>query len=384
MKAEFLPTDTRFSVVVETHRLKPVLLRTSSICSTDSVHAGSDLVRLEAIKSQDGTSQHLRVHAGNGSVFLDAVLKVQSVDVEGEIHIPADRLVSVLKQASGSTVSISCVGFEVQVSSGNSMWRLKTPAKASIPTRPDIEGETYRIQAKELHLGLHSTIKAVASGLARASMAQVRFNDNYVIACDGTRLHKKEIPGMQLSESFEIPTYVAKLFMDAVNDVADDVVIRVGQFTVSVVTGTEMVTTLRSKLKYPDVERLFLTQAVMNDSSVQFIRNELLDAVKIVKTFADEVLSCVHIKSSADGQIIIQSEDEIGNAAQSRIKANTTSSSVIDLRLNYRHLMDALVATGSEILEMRVSKNSKTTKSSAFIADSEINFQAILGQVNLG
>lgn len=382
---EYLPTDARFHAEVDIGKLLPVVLRAAGVCSSNSVHEGADLIQLEAKGLQDKQSAHIVIRASNGATFLDAIVPATRVDVSGDVRIPVDKLLSVLKQVtSGSMVTISCVGFEVQVSSENSLWRLKTPAKSLIPNRPAILGVNHRVAPERLLVGLRSVVKSAAVGMARASLTQVHVSGNYVIACDGARLHKQHVPDLGVKDAFEIPIHVAHLFISALKYDTDEVTLKVGEVTLSLITKFEVLTTLRSKLAYPDVEKLFISQSVLNDSAVQFARDDFLAAVKNVKNFADSLLSAVHIKSTDDNQILVQSEDEIGNAAQSRIPAASQGKSMVNLKLNYKHLIDALESTSSEMLEIRVGRNSKTTKSSAFIEDSGIGFQAVIGQVSTG
>lgn len=383
IKKEFLATDTRFHVVLATATVVPILQRISVVCVKDSVHAGADLVQLTSNIGVDGKVSHVVLRGANGAVYMDAIVPASSVSVEGEIFIPFDKLVAVVKQLTGEFVTISCVGFEVQISSENSLWRLKTPARAVIPERPEVTGPILRVDGPTLRAGLQSVIKAAATGLSRASLTQVRFHKDYVIACDGARLHRKQVPGLHVEEPFEISAPVVKIFLSAIKDVTDNVAMRVSGNAVALFSDYEVITSLRSQVPYPDVEKLFVSQAVMNSTSTQIIRTELLEAVKKVKNFADEVLSAVHIRSLEDNQIVIQAEDEVGNTAQSRIKVATQGKDVIDLKLNYKYLSDALDSMTSDVVILRTGKNSKTTKSSAFLEDTENGFQAVLGQVNI-
>lgn len=386
--AEFLPTEVRFHVKVKTAALKGLVGRMAAISASNTLFPGTDLLRFSAIPESQASSSFMSMYATNGSIFMEA----QALDVEvqrsGTIHVPSKKLSDVLKLAQDDYVTISCVGFEVQVTSGNSLWRIQVPSKDSMPERSTGTEQVVEVERDELLRILGGVVKATADGFSRSSLIQVQLGVGTAISCDGARMHRVETSSMEGVGHFTIPTIGVKLFLAVLKGMTDDYPTSLGvtDESVTLYAGREQITVLRSKVGFPDVEKVFITQSVMNNTSVVVNRKELQDAVTRVKVFADETLAGVSITTneSVDGKtsVVVHAKDDIGNFSATDIAATIDGKTVVDLKVNYKHLQDALASVASDLVTIRVAKSSKSKKTSAFIEDVDTGFVAVIGQLN--
>lgn len=386
--AEFLPTEVRFHVKVNTAALKGLVGRMAAISASNSLFPGTDLLRFSAVTESQVTSSFMSLYATNGSIFMEA----QALDVEvrraGTIHVPSKKLSDILKLAQDEYVTISCVGFEVQVTSGNSLWRIQVPSKVDMPEKSVGTEQVIEISRKELLRVLSGVVKATADGFSRSSLIQAQLGVGSAISCDGSRMHRVESSALEGIGNFTIPTIGIKLFIAVLRGVTEDQHIALGVTGESVTlhAGREQITILRSKVGFPDVEKVFITQSVMNDTSAVVNRKELQAAITRVKVFADETLSGVSVTSneSVDGKtsVVVHAQDDIGNFSATDIPATIDGKAMVDLKVNYKHLQDALASVESDLVTIRVAKSSKSKKTSAFIEDVSTGFVAVIGQLN--
>jgi DNA polymerase III sliding clamp (beta) subunit (PCNA family) len=383
LKPVFLPTDVRFAFSGKTKKISDMVARLSAISSIDSLYPGSDLIRIDAIPPKDGKVAYVRMRTFNGQASIMSVTDRIQFHFEGTVFVPADKLNSVLQLASGEDVKLVSVGFELQVSSGNSLWRIQLPSRPGAFKNYITEDDGIRLDAHELYAALSGVVKASAKGLARMSLTQVHVHHGSMVACDGQRLHRSQIPSLQEFPSFTIPTYGAMLFLKSLKVVAssDKVLLKVDDTSVTLLTSTDIISVLRNKLEYPDVEKLFISQSVINDTSVTLNKDDLFEAVKSVKLFADELLSSVLIYEEDENTIIVQAEDELGNSSQVKLEGKVLGKANIRLSLNYRNLLDVLDSMSSDLITLRSTMNSKTSKASALFEDTLTGFIGILSQV---
>jgi DNA polymerase III sliding clamp (beta) subunit (PCNA family) len=384
---EFLPTETRFFAIADTKALRIVVGRLAAISATNSLKYGTDLLRIGSVEPTSVTSGMLHLYATNGSIFMDSSVTGVAVKGDGQITVPAQRLIDVLKLAKGEKVTLSCIGFELQVSSENSLWRIQLPAKEDMPEYQRTEGFDFEVSAPELTRILSGVVKAAAGNNSRDSLMQIRMGDGNAISCDGSRMHRvtsSELDGVRL---FTLPTIGAKLFLRLIEllKIDSEVSITVTDTAVELYSGMDSIKILRSKMGFPDVERVFISQSVLSDTIANVNRSALQDAVTQVRVFADEVLSGVSLTSTtkAGGKtfIMVHAKDDIGNYSATEVPASIEGKAVVDLKVNYKQLQEALDSAQSDIVSIRVAKSSKSKKTSAFIEDLEHGFVAVLGQI---
>lgn len=385
---EFLPTEVRFFAIASTKALKALVVRLAAISKKDnSLVSGTDLLRIDSIEPSVVTSGMLKLYATNGTIFMNSTLEDIQVRGHGSITVPSKRLADVLKLAQGEKVTLSCIGFELQVSSGNSLWRIQLPAKSDMPTHEYSEGFELQIEAKELTRILAGTERAAADGLSRASLMQIRMGDGAALSCDGNRMHRVESSALDGVKLFTMPTLAARLFLVFLRGLRDDtdVTLIVTDTSVEYYAGMDSIRVLRSKVGFPDVERVFISQSVMSDTVATVNRDSLRAAVQQVKVFADEVLSGVSltstVKAGNKSVIVVHAKDDIGNYSATEIPASILGNTVIDLKVDYKQLQDAIDSVESDMVSIRVAKSSKSTKTSAFIEDIEAGFVAVMGQI---
>lgn len=384
---EFLPTEVRFFAIASTKALKALVVRLAAVSTPNALVPGTDLMRIDSIEATPVTPGMLKLYSTNASVFMHSTMEEVQLKGHGSITVPAKRLADVLKLAKGEHVTLSCTGFELQVSSGNSLWRIQLPAKDSMPEYAHSEGFEVRMPAEELTRILSATVKAAGDGLSRASLTQLRVGDGHALSCDGNRMHRVESSYLDDVRTFTMPTLGAKLFLVFMQPLKQDtdVSLIVTDTSVEFYAGMDSVRVLRSKVGFPDVERVFISQSVMSDTIATVNRSRLMDAIAQVKVFADAVLSGVSLTSTTKAGnksvIIVHAKDEIGNYSSTEVPASIIGDTVVDLKIDYKQLQDALNSVESDMVSLRVAKSSKSKKTSAFIEDLESGFVAVIGQI---
>lgn len=379
---EFLPTDVRFFAVAPRKALAAIVGRLAAISAADSLVKGTDMIRIEPT----GVN-FLKFYASNGSIFMRSNLHDVQVRGDGDLVVPSKRLAEVLKLTTGDEVTLSCVGFELQVSSDNSMWRIQLPSHQAMPELPEGEGKTYPFQPAELSRILRGVQKAAADGFSRVSLTQVKLGSGYALGCDGARLHRIHSEALESVPPFTIPTLGVKLFLVLLKALKTDneIALRVTNSSVTMITEDEEITILRALVAFPEVEQVYISQSILNDTTMTATKDDLIRAVSQVKVFADSVLGGVSITTSekAGGKHVafIHAKDETGNFSSTEISVTMSGKAVVDLKLNYKQLQEALEAIESDMVSVRVAKSSKSKKTSAYIEDVQNDFVAVLGQV---
>lgn len=386
---EFLPTEEIIKFEAPLYSFRKTVARLTAISSpAESSINGEDLLGLSVVPSEDGVSGYLILTTtdgliSNSSQYFEA--DVQSTQEE-TVYVPAKTFMDVLRAVTTEDlISISVIGLELSVRTDNFMWRVKLPNTSEVSMfQEKSEFEIPLSDPKLFSQDINKVLKAAATGTSRVSLTQLLFSKEAVLACDGLRLHKKKISYLGDHE-FTIPVMGIEAFLRLIKDSEPEkAALAVGKSTISLYTDYERVTVRKYMVAFPDVEKVFITQSVMNDNAFILDKTELYTAVKSVKIFADALLSSVRIasvKTSSKTYMVVEAKDEIGNTSKTTVKVLNEVKGSLNINLNFKHIMNVLESMSSEFVIIRTAKDSKAARTTAFIDDPRDGFTAILGQV---
>lgn len=386
---EYIPTNERFKVSVSLKRFADIITRMSALALENSAVEGADLTKIESFKPSGGTAGFLKLSASNGSVGHEVIFYEVEVFAEDEILVETKKLQSIMKMAETDKITLTATGFELKVTSGTAMWKLKMPPRASIPRFEGVSSTPEEFDTQEAIYALTTTLKGVARSHSRASLTQIKFSQGNFTSCNGVELYRVTAPSFDDVEDFTISTLGAKAVLLALIKNSEEVTsLHITENVLTFKVGNETLVISRSKLPYPEVEKVFISQSVLNDTAVTINPKDLEDAVKSVKVFADQALAAVSITSVRvkDDQyrLLVQANDEIGNSSHTSISCSFVGKDPVNLNLNYKNILSVLSCCKDSLIVLRVGKNSKTSKTTALFEDQAQGFIAVVGQTLKG
>lgn len=167
--------------------------------------------------------------ATNGETGIECQVSA-TVNEDGALLIPTERLGSILSVASSETVSISISGSQAVLKLGKSKFKIPTPDLDTFPNPiREVAGEPYSLTGKEFKRLVAFTAFAVADGAERYSLNGVNLimNGSVIMAATDTRhfATSSAAPGQVGDEVNAIVSVVP--LVSAANHAADEDVVEI-------------------------------------------------------------------------------------------------------------------------------------------------------------
>ena len=330
------------------------------------------------LRAQDG---ELKVIAS--STEMNIVVSTTQVDtkIAGTQVFPARMLLSVIKQGfANSSVFIEVTNSGAAIVSGGFSAEIRVTEGRDFPDPDDIDDVEFHEIVRNSFLDAISTVKYALPGKdhsGQASMCMISIKGGKFTACDGARFQQVRIPGFKLS--MQLPTFCISNLIKVLS-ATDQEIIEIGETDNNLVFKLNNVIFYMKKFvdPYPNVEQLWLRPALNNDQELIVNKEQLITAIKQVKTTADSVLNSITLNID-DGEMTISSRDG-NNKAVTKIECKW-SKKPRTLVVNYTHLAEMLKAYNPSECRFLLDEDSKTYKAPILLKDDDTMALATIAQM---
>lgn len=391
---EILPVDARLSIKASVSVLQTLFARAAAVAPTKEIVLGTTHSLLEAVQTSTHEAAHLRITASDGSQTVSVVMDAVTVLMSGKVLVPAKRIHDILKLAPSETAKIEVIGTAAVIRSGRAQWTVQTPVGDSLSTLLDVSGIPMQTVAVGPFMNALSVARSAASAQsAWLGLNQLQIRNGTVTGCDGGRLHRAALRGLDTSTEVTIPIYAVDELLKALGATTsshfemgyDDqhLVFQIDQ---------DSIVAQRLLAEFPPIENLLLGPAFSNTNSLTVNRTELIEVIRRVRINADPDTSAVHLllvpgKKDSEGQIswslAVRAKDRSGNASQEVIECQWVGpGKPRALIVNHHYLSDFLSAYEADEVVIKVGENSKTQPSPLYVEDQILGFSGIVQQMH--
>lgn len=366
-----------------------VLERVAAILPKREVIPGTRFARLRAGRATVKTAPFVEVAGSDGERSVRTVTDRLAVYVEGQVLVPAERLVEILRRAPEPQVSLEVQGSALTVRSGRALWTVSLPSGTELPVpyRPWV-GDLHAIDRSLLLNSLLVVIPATGDPAGRPSMAQVQVKNKTMLSCDGIRVHRIEVPDLPAID-FSIPSSaLPELVRMLRHGTGADAYLGANDRLVQVEVDSTQMTLQQLTVDFPgSVESLISSAAIANTDRLVVETAMLQAAVGRVRVNADpdhaQINLTVMTAATREGHdLVVHARDRNGNAAQEVMPCQYFGAKrKVDLVLHKQHLMDLLTIYGQESMPLHLGADSVTKAGAVYAEDGEAGVTIVLQQM---
>lgn len=390
---EIVPVDAKLSIRSDVKKLQGLFARAAAVSPVKEVIPGTAYAKLEAFRETTSMAAFLRITASDGDQTVSVNIDGVQVLMEGSALLPAKRILDILKLAGDTTVKIEVLGNEAKIRAGRALWTVQTPVGDHMNSLLDVaEAPMQEIEINPFLRALIVARKAASTSEARISLMQLRVKDGSITGCDGGRLHRASVLGLDPSVDTTIPVKVAdELVRSLASRTGESMSFGYTDRFLIFHVGEDRIVAQKLLTPYPEVESLILGPALSNTTKLRVNRRDLMETINRVRVNADPefaviTLSLVLNGSTNSGERIwnlaARAKDKMGNTSQEVLECIWTGSKPAELRFNHHYLTDILSIYPEEFVNLLVSDDTKTMKAPILIEDKEAGISGIVQQVS--
>jgi DNA polymerase-3 subunit beta len=292
---------------------------------------------------------------------------IQTVSVQFEtngtpestpIAVPAQRLLDTLRALPDLPIEFTADGdFEIRMETDQGHYKMVGHDGADYPELPDLEGQhEINVEGGLLGGAIDKTAFAVSQDALRPAMMGVYFqmdaDDTRVVATDGHRLVRLDLPDLQADEEvdFIVPDEATKHVGRIVED--DEVcTIRVDEGHVAFDFKNARVLARLIDETYPNYEAVIPDE---NDRTLVVTREDMLNAVKRVGLYSSSMTNQIRLDITSDTVTISAEDVERSSEAEETIRCDYDSEDM-EIGFNSEYLTEVLSNVTSDEVVFKLS-----------------------------
>jgi len=296
----------------------------------------------------------------------------------GKALIPASRLISILKELRDEDrVVIGVKDSTALIATDDTKWNLPLHRLSSYPAL-NLTAEMHKFSKDLLYSALKRVKFAVSMDPSRPNLAVVSGLDNKITASDSYRL-QQVIMSDNLPFPILIPGNKISLLMKFMEQTPNSTVsLGLNDKNLIVVIGTCLVSLPKLSLKFPDVDKAILKPALENDMELELDREDLISAIKKVRSAADIDSGSITITINSSNAEI-KAKDKSGNYSSSVMPVlwgGTLRSFVV----SHKYLIEMLRSHTSKRCSILLGPDTKLRKLPLLVRDIESGLVSVLSQ----
>jgi len=383
---EILPSSASLSIKADVAKLKALFSRANGVTPVREIVPGTAFALFEAVPTTSEVAAHLRITATDGEQTVSVVEDGVDVKVPGAVLLPPKRMLDILKLAPTTRVDITVVGSTALVRSGRARWTVQVPVgEMNLLGLDEVSGiKLAPVPVVPFLCALMAARKAASTSDARVSLMQVKVKDSAIVACDGGRLHKATVAGLDPAMDTTIPVRTVDELIKAL-DGADELLMGFDERHLVFRVGADSIVAQRMLLPFPDVQSLLLGPQITNTLGLLVDRNELYEAIKRVRINADPDIAVVSLsivrgaRSATDWALEVKSRDRAGNTAQEVVECQWKGKPK-EVFYNHHYLTDLLEVCIADTLMLRMGGDTKANRTPLLIDDTDAGVMGIIQQ----
>ncbi|MHB1156204.1 MAG: DNA polymerase III subunit beta [Phycisphaerales bacterium] len=320
----------------------------------------------------------VKLSAEGGALVLTATdlevaihLSVSQVEVQepGEALIPADKLVSIVRESVDATLTIETDGEAAHVRGADSHYKIFGYPPAEFPPVKPFKGEAdYQISAGTLVELVSKTLFATARENSRYAINGVLMERDgkklTMVATDGRRLAlaKGVVSGGGADvQSVIVPSKGLNLLQRLLGDPTDTVKVKIADNQAMFATETATLTTSLVEGNFPPYKDVIPKD---QDHKATFATSVLASGVRRAALLTNEESKGVRMAFSAEKLVLSSRAPEMGEA-EVNVPIESYVGDALEIGFNPQFVMDVLKVVDSDqvTIELRASNKSGTIKS---------------------
>lgn len=325
----------------------------------------------------------LKVMATRVELTLQTSVEEVTVKGQGVALLPAQKLLSICKEASDGDLTISVRENTAKITVGRATWSLSLKDATQFPDSPSFLGLDWRQIARDEFLkAVRSVAKAASREVSRSNLMMLDIDQGRMRASDGVRFQQVTLPTWPKDFDTQIPTSIlpelTKLLRSSeatefnIAETDSHLIFQVGN---NVLLSTKLL------VKFPPIDKQLLAPVVNNTELLQVDREALSSAIKRVRIAADPESPAVVLKLSEDALVVAAQDKRLGAVATEALDVSWKSGKR-QLSFNAQPLLDLLAMTDAQSCDFWLGKDAKSRSSSLYLKD-EDGLVGVLNQMRI-
>ena len=299
----------------------------------------------------------------------------------GDVLLPANRMLGILRESEGDQVEISAEDGPVEVRCGNGLFKVLAMDPEEFPVVPAFDDAKAIIMEREpLRLLMRKTMFATAKERTRYAFNGVRFevegDEARMIATDGKRMAVKVVPidnPDRLNVGRIIPVKGLQTFDKVMTDQDAKVSISLQEKQVMLKTARAEVSSRLLEGSFPKYEAVIPKETPL---SAAFKRQDILSALRRAAILTNDESRSVKLSFEGDRLILTGRALDVGEA---RIELETTfEGEPLQVAFNPDYVVEGIKAMEAETVTMRFSGRDTPAR-----IDGEENFTYVVMPITL-
>jgi len=303
----------------------------------------------------------LKASASDLESTMSTIIKLDKVEKEGSVAIPARLLLDTLKTFAEQplTFTINDKSKAVEISSENGKYKLAGAPADEFPKVPELEApSSVELDADSLYCAIEKTLFASGNDELRPVMSgilmELSSDDITFVATDAHKLvrYRRLDIKADKSASFIVPKKPMNLLRTILPETESKVTIQYNDTNAFFSMDGISLTCRLIEGKYPDYNAVIPKE---NPNVLTIGCKELLNSIKRVSIFANQTTHQVKLKIKGSELNISAEDPDFANEANERLTCNYEGDD-IEIGFNSRFLAEMLSNIDSENVYLQMSE----------------------------
>ena len=322
----------------------------------------------------------LTVIGSSGHTSIVVSTSQVNTKVEGTEVFPARTLLNIVKETNaGASIFIEVTTAGAVIVSGGFSAEIRLASGAGFPIMESLADVEFHAVDRAKFIEAITLVKYALpnrdfSGISGLKMISIK--GGKFTACDGSRFQQSRIDGFRLN--MQLPSDNISLLVKMLS-ASDLEFVEIGEVGKKLIFRLNTAVLYLSKLEepYPNVEQLWLRPALSNDKELIVNRQELITAIKQVKTLANNDNSIGIMLESESMKIVVKDDKDSGSVTVACKWVGKPRNIVI----NYIHLAEMLKAFPGVECKFLLGDDTKNHKSPILLKDDDTMAIATISQL---
>ena len=311
----------------------------------------------------DASGRNLVIRATNLELGIEIVLPCRVLKT-GIAAVPGAVLFNFLSSLTAGTVALEVVAGNLVVSSPQHTTIIKGFPPADFPSLPRVvEGkQSFVIPGDYFSTALRAVAYSASTSLVKPEIASVCLYNHggelAIVATDSFRLAEKVFPPTVkinlTATNLIIPTKNIPELIRVLETNTNEVAVEYNQHQISFQVGEIYLTSRLVDGVYPDYRQIIPT---VRSTEVVVLKNDLLEALKLLNIFVDRFGQVTIVVSPADKRLEFTTSNDRGENT-SRLAA-TIEGEPLTLAMNIKYLLDCFQSINTDSLKLKFNGPNK-------------------------
>ncbi len=288
------------------------------------------------------------VKSTNLDLGVDFTLPVKTIK-EGITAVPAATLNSAISNIPHKNITLELVGNNLRISSPSGTTLIKTLPYEDFPLLPTLsDATTFSLPVPEFLKGLRSVFYSASSSSIKPELGSVYLYSHdgalKFVATDSFRLAEKSVPLRETFPPTLIPIKNVPEIIRVFEDAEGNLEIRETKNQIAFLSPGCFLTSRVVEGTFPDYQQIIPKEAT---TEAVFLKEDALNALKAATVFSDRS-NYVNLSLFPRRKLfeVTAKNSDVGESVQTI--SSTLSGEDVEMRFNYRYLMDCFSSIPSE------------------------------------